>query len=200
MFSIKKLAAPVLLLGLSANAHAATEILSVTGNSTLATAQAVGDLELGAVETINVFGYRGFIDLGFVSFTDDSNADYYSFNINSASTLKLSVDSSEGPSNGSDPVLGLFDAAGTLLDSDDDSGPGLDSYLEYLISTPGTYIAAVSGYSDFTFAGGGDTDFSYVLQASIEEGSTSVVPVPAAFWLMGSSLLGFSVFGRKRAA
>lgn len=49
----------------------------------------------------------------------------------------------------SDPYLRLYDSAGNLVDFDDDSGFGLDSLLQFLTGSTGTYYIAAGAYGDF---------------------------------------------------
>lgn len=177
----------------STNANAAVENLNVN-NSSVNSPQYLGILS--AQILMNVFGVRGSVFNGQI--TDDDNADFYSFDISSPTTLKLSVFTPAGPIFNNDPVLGLYDSNGVQLALDDDSGAGWDSFLQYVIDVPGRYIAAVSGYNDFNFAGGGESNFMYNLQAEVSIVQGSPVPVPGAFWLMGSCLLGWTAFRRKR--
>lgn len=188
------LAAVFSLSVISTGGHAAVEDLN-GHNSTYNTAQYVGDLS--AVTLINVFGFRGSV------FNDNSDADFYSFQLTQPATVKLNVFTPGGSTYDNDPVLGLYDAAGTLLAAADDGGAGWDSLLEYVLNTSGIYIAAVSGYldsgdgsADFSFTGGGDTNFSYNLQAEVLA-TAKPVPLPASVWLLASSLLGL-MLGRRR--
>lgn len=176
-------------------AQAAVEDLAAD-NSTYSSAQDIGDLS--AQGLINVFGFRGSVFGG--SILDDSDADYYSFVITSPSILKLNVFTPSGPSEDNDPVLGLYDASGNQLMNDDDGGAGYDAFLQYEILTAGTYIAAVSGYDDFSFNGvNAETDFPYTLQL---EATAQIpnVPLPATFWLMATAIAGLGALGRKRIA
>ncbi len=45
-----------------------------------------------------------------------------------------------------DTLVGLYDARGHLLDTDDDGGPGLTSLLSFTVPRPGTYYLAVAGF------------------------------------------------------
>jgi len=45
-----------------------------------------------------------------------------------------------------DTVIGLYDAAGVLVATDDDGGPGLDSLLSFQVQTAGTYYILISGF------------------------------------------------------
>lgn len=48
----------------------------------------------------------------------------------------------------SDPFLRVYDASGTLVSSNDDGGPGLNSALSYTAGSTGTYYVAAGGYND----------------------------------------------------
>ena len=172
-------------------AQAASEDL-LSDNSTFGTAQFVGPFSSEGF--INVFGLRGTVSLFGSPILDNSNADYYSFDVVANQKVTLSVTTPEGPFFNNDPVVGLYSPGGLQLINDDDGGPGFDSLLSLVISAPGRYVAAVGGYSDFNFIGGGDTDFFYTLQIQSE---SAPVPVPAAAWLLGSGLAGMLGFRRR---
>ena len=63
------------------------------------------------------------------------------------------------------------------------------SLLNLVLPTSGVYTIAVGGESGFPLAG----TFAYTMDVSI-----APVPLPAAFWLLGSALAGLGVFGRRR--
>jgi hypothetical protein len=50
------------------------------------------------------------------------------------------------PTGPLDTVVGLYDATGILVATDDDGGPGLNSLLNYLVPATGDYYLLVSGY------------------------------------------------------
>jgi len=60
-----------------------------------------------------------------------------------------------------------------------------------VLPTSGVYTIAVGGESGFPMQG----IFAYNMDVTI-----APVPLPAAFWLLGSALAGLGVFGRRRAA
>lgn len=198
-------AATLVLLGLaSLGAQAASENLAAD-NGSFITAQDVNGF--GSEQTIHVFGLRGDVDFFGTTIFDNSDADFYSFELAANQTVTLSVDTPEGPRRGNDPVVGLFSTDGLLLISDDDGGPGFDSSLSYDITAAGIYFAAVSGFDDFNFNGISDTfefepdgnpvpstGYQYNLTIS---SAASPVPVPAAAWLLSSALLGLAVRKRK---
>lgn len=65
------------------------------------------------------------------------------------------------------------------------------SLLNLVLPTSGVYTIAVGGESGFPLEG----LFAYNMDVSI-----TPVPLPAAFWLLGSALAGLGVFGRRRVA
>lgn len=103
---------------------------------------------------------------------DDSNADFYSFDVAANQKITLSVVTPQGNIQLNDPTVGLFSSAGLLLMANDDFGPGFDSQLS-LIITLGHYVA-------------------YTLQIQLQ-----AVPAPAAVWLLGSSFVGMLGFRRR---
>ncbi|MEV4135825.1 hypothetical protein AB0J72_27120 [Dactylosporangium sp. NPDC049742] len=54
------------------------------------------------------------------------------------------------PSGPLDTVIGLYDATGELVGTDDDGGPGLDSLLDFTFTTSGTYYLLISGFGTGT--------------------------------------------------
>jgi hypothetical protein len=99
-----------------------------------------------------------------------TDVDLFEFNVTEGQIVGFDIDS---PSSSLDPAIRLFDSSGNLLSSDDDgTGPdpeirSLDSYLQYVFDTAGTYYLGVSdvrnqGYNVFTGNGdaaGGTGDF-----------------------------------------
>ena len=191
----KVLVAGVALAMIGLAAHAASENL-LSDNSTFGTAQIVGPFT--AEGFIDVSGIRGTaLFLGSPTVTvDDSNADFYSFDVAANQKITLSVVTPQGNIQLNDPTVGLFSSAGLLLMANDDFGPGFDSQLS-LIITLGHYVAAVGGFFNDAdpfngFTGGGDTDFAYTLQIQLQ-----AVPAPVAVWLLGSSFVGLLGFRRR---
>lgn len=187
------------LMLMASSSHAAYEDFD-TDNSTLATAQYVGDLaEYG---DIHIFGGRGEV-LEFFDFLDDSEADFYSFDVEAGTSVHINTLTPFGPEEFDDPVLGLFNNLGDELASNDDSHIadsgadeeeffGYDSFISYHFEDAGTYIIAISGYDDFDFSDAdGATDFLYTVEITS-------VPVPAAVWLFGSALVGLVGLGRRK--
>lgn len=79
------------------------------------------------------------------------DTDWYRLELSSARTLQISLNGT-GSDELRDPIVRLFNSAGTQLASDDDSGPGLDSLLTYSASA-GTYYV---GVDEFGSNGTGD--------------------------------------------
>lgn len=65
------------------------------------------------------------------------------------------------------------------------------SLLNLVLPTSGIYTIAVGGESGFPLEG----LFAYNMDVNV-----TPVPLPAAFWLLGSALAGLGVFGRRRVA
>ena len=177
------------LMLMTTASHAVYEDFT-TDNSTLANAQAIGDLS--QYGNINIFGGRGNVP-GFLGSSDDSEADFYSFEVDAGTTVSITALTPFGPEENTDPVLGLFDSSNVELAVDDDAlNSGYDSFISYHFTDAGTYVIAISGYDDFDFNGtGGDTDFIYSVEISS-------VPVPAAVWFFGSALIGLVGLGRRK--
>ncbi len=73
----------------------------------------------------------------------DGTGDFDFYKIEATAGERLTVDTG---ATSLDTVVGIYDAAGTLLAVDDDSGPGLSSYLTYDVSAAGTYYAIITTY------------------------------------------------------
>jgi len=182
------------LLIAGTNSYAAYENFSVD-HSSYKNAQYVGDLYDSS--DIHIFGGRGYVP-EFFEFSDNDDADFYSFIADRNDTINITVLTPFGPDNITDPVLGLFNSQGELLATDDDSHSafGLDSFISYSIMETGFYAIAISGYDDYNFDGLGDfgainTDYLYTVDIT-------AVPVPATAWLLSSALLGLAGFRLPR--
>ena len=91
-----------------------------------------GALTLGTAQAGTV-GFSGDVDLYSVSLTAGI---VYAFSIDGSTLLN--------------PILELLNSAGSTVDSDDDSGPGLNAYLTFTPTTSDTYFLAAreSGNND----------------------------------------------------
>ncbi len=96
--------------------------------------------------------------------------EYYSFTVGEAGTI-LSFDI-DGTSTGLDSYLYLYDAAGNLLFSNDDSSidagssKAQDSFLSYEFSQSGTYYIMVNEWSSAGFGTGAPAGETYTLHIS----------------------------------
>ncbi|TDD59989.1 hypothetical protein E1263_12890 [Kribbella antibiotica] len=109
-------------------------------NGSIALATATGISGRGAVTTSGTLGDGPHGPLG-----DKTNDfDFYQVTGQAGETLTVSTDGSPASTN---TVVGLYDAAGQLLASDDDSGAGALSKLQYPLTASGTYYVVVAGKS-----------------------------------------------------
>lgn len=98
-------------------------------------------------------------------------------------------------SGGFDSLVGLFNANGTLVAVDDDSGPGLLSKLTYPVPAGGTYYVGVTAFPDLAFTGAGGSGGRFVLNLSAVAGitlslgddDTREVTLPFSFPFNGTS-------------
>ncbi len=162
------------------------EAFLATGlNDTIAAAQDIGTLNLSGFQ---IFGSR--LDV----LPGGDSADFFKFAVSAPTQVSLAVTTPTGKILGNDSVLGLYSSTGFQIANDNDSGGGFNSFLSRYLAA-GTYYAAVSGYSDFTFAGGGDKNWVYNLAIA------PVVPEPESYamFLAGLGLMGVIVRRRMRS-
>lgn len=89
-----------------------------------------------------------------------------------------------------DSLLGVFGPGGTLLDFDDDAGPGFLSAIHFYVPVSGVYAFAVTGFGDGDFDGLGHTEsFNYRLVVGMD-------PIPAPGVL--APLAGLLLAARRR--
>jgi hypothetical protein len=128
------------------------------------------------------------------------DVDYYRVDLTAGSTFiaeTLGQFVLGGHHTGFNTLLGLFDAAGQLLHTNDDRGDGSQfSRLRYPVFAAGTYYLAVSAHGDFDFDGTrGTSGGRYVLSLStiagteltLDDDDTLEVPLPFAFPFQGQS-------------
>ncbi len=151
-------------------------------NDGLFSAEYVGTLD--GARPIVVVGSRELAQFG------GSSADFFAFDVPTAQTVTMTVGTPRGPSFGNDPVLGLFDGFGVAMAIDDDTGAGYDSLITMTVN-PGRYYAAVSGYSDFSFLGGGSADYPYALTL------TAAVPEPGTYAMVVAGLGALALWRRR---
>lgn len=76
--------------------------------------------------------------------TDSGDFDFYSVTMDAGQVLSAAVDTPEG---GLDPMVAVWDDAGTLVAFNDDGGPGLDSLAEFAVPADGTYHVMATGFN-----------------------------------------------------
>ena len=152
---------------------------------------------------------------------------WYQFTLTGMATVTLDTMGSENSENGEsnatspifvDTLLALYDddAAGTLLEPNDDCTANSKYSCITRTLQAGTYLAAVTdsyympgylylpGFPQFDrpFRDGWDVDgreyeTAFPVLLNVGVGEISVVPVPAAVWLFGTALLGFVGIARR---
>jgi hypothetical protein len=131
----------------------------------------------------------GFAAPGLTNFLPNAGSahDWYSFGAAAGDTITISVNAISPTATG-DPFIALMRAfTPGVLEIDDDDGPGVNSLINYSVTTSGTYLLGVGEYFD-------DSPLYYEL---IVTGLTpsiiaSGVPEPATWAMM---LAGFGLVG-----
>ncbi|MEH2318790.1 DVUA0089 family protein [Nostoc sp.] len=118
-------------------------------NNTLARAEGLGSLSSGS--DVNLSGELVTVQPG-----DNPDFDFFTFSLANPKIVTISAVTTD------DTIIGLFNNAGTLLQSDDDSAPNLGSLITASLSA-GTYSISVSKYAFFpqnggTFSGSSDSN------------------------------------------
>lgn len=127
-------------------------------NNTLSSAEGLGSLSSGS--NINLSA-----QIAAVQPSGNADFDFFTFSLANSGTVTISTATS------GDTVLGVFDDAGTLLESDDDDGDGSGSFITSLAGA-GTYSISVSKFAFLPQDGGvfsgssTGSDFSYTLGVS----------------------------------
>ncbi|QOI99092.1 MAG: pre-peptidase C-terminal domain-containing protein [Phycisphaeraceae bacterium] len=147
--------------------------VEVESNDTLATANFVGSYS---------FPGDGFVVDGAISPSTDE--DWFRFSVDDATQIRVAIFGRPNSSSG-DSFLELFDGAGSLVASDDDSGINLFSALEYNTAGAGTYFLRVTSFR-------GASSFEYKMVVGL-----NVAPTPGSLALAG---LGALVATRRRRA
>ncbi|MEH2058099.1 MAG: DVUA0089 family protein [Nostoc sp.] len=128
-------------------------------NNTLASAEGLGSLSSGS--NVNISGELVTVQPG-----NKPDFDFFTFSLASPKTVTISTVTTD------DTVIGLFNNAGTLLKSDDDSGADFGSLITASLGA-GTYSISVSKYALFpqdggTFSGSSDSNSApYTLGVSL---------------------------------
>jgi serralysin len=77
----------------------------------------------------------------------DGDRDWFRIELTAGQTVRIALNGA-GTTPLSDTYLRLYDASGNLLREDDDSGPELNSLLNFTVTASGTYFIGVGGFSD----------------------------------------------------
>lgn len=115
----------------------------MTGGYTLTAAQ--GDIPADA-STDATLSAEGDYREGALSPTGDK--DWYRLNLTEGQGLRITVTSAEGETGLGDPLVVLYGPDGAEVARDDDSGEGLNAWLEYVAATAGAYHLEVRGFSE----------------------------------------------------
>lgn len=140
-------------------------------NNSLATANFVGAY---------TFPGDGFVVDGHIANGDE---DWFKFSVTDASQLIATMRGLPDSGGGRDGYLELFDSAGVLLTSDDDSGINLMPALEYNLAAGGTYYLRVTNYPQ-------TPEFDYKLSVGL-----NVAPTPGSAAMLA---VGGLMIGRRR--
>ncbi|WP_445635813.1 pre-peptidase C-terminal domain-containing protein [Nostoc sp. DSM 114161] len=130
-------------------------------NNTIVSAEELGTLPSGS--SIDISAQLVTIQPG-----GNPDFDFYTFSLANAASVNIVT----GVTSPGDTILGLFDAFGTLITSNDDGAGGTASLINTFLGA-GTYSISVSKYALFPQDGGtffGSTtvpDFSYTLQVNV---------------------------------
>ena len=177
--------APALLAACASSQAATVFEIDNTANNTLEGAQQIlpGDTLL--------IGYRGTFEDGRFSIFDDTSTDYFSLTMLALEGLSLSL--SVEPMDAAMPTLRLLNEDGSEVGVDPALGFvnffNLGGGIEFLSPIAASYFIAVSGDS-LGFA----TDLAYLVQIQRVE----PIPVPAAIWLLGSTMTVLAGISRRR--
>jgi hypothetical protein len=187
---------------------AASIALLFAVQSAQAATMPVADVDFGLISPVPG-SYTTSIDLP----DEDPNVRWFQFTLGAVSNVSLDTFGSEV----ADTLLALYDPTGVLLGQNYDCDPVLSyhSCLSFSALQPASYLAGVVEYYSFFDFGTGSVFFvefqpmweldnasdrgddGVTLNIQVEAISPTVVPVPAAFWLFGTALIGFIGFSRR---
>lgn len=137
----KKQASALRILGAMPNLAPTPSALAPVAedNGAIPLAGSTGINGQGARTTTGVLGDGPHGDTG-----DDTNDfDFYSVTTTAGRTITVSTNGS----GQTDTVVAIYSATGERLATDDDSGDGFNSYLDFPVPANGTYYVMVAGYS-----------------------------------------------------
>ncbi len=118
------------------------------------------------------------------------DVDFFSINLIAGEIITIVTTPQPPDFTTPDTLLGLFDNNQTLLQLDDDSGPGLGSLVQWQATYTGTHFFAVTGFPDQNFTGGHSQVGNYVL-------TVSIVPEPATILALAAGA-GLLIARRRR--
>jgi hypothetical protein len=143
------------------------------------------DTGLSGNESVTLSAFVGDGEFG------DTSGDYDYFSLDATVGQTITIETfADSLDTDLDTFVGLYDSFGTLLASDDDSGSGLDSLLNYQVQADGEYYAVVRGFgSSFatdpftpgTGSGVGSTG-EYDVALSVSGGGVSEL-LPTSSWM-----------------
>jgi len=188
---IRTLAAATAVAAVVGSAHGAI-VFESEPNDTLASADFVG--------TIGAPGGAIVVDGGITT----GDVDWISFELTNTGTLVIASLGTTTPDT--DSQFQLVDSGGTILEFDDDDGPGLLPAIQITNLPAGVYTLGISTFADVTFATGltelfdgidndtgQPTDETYDWKVTI---SANVIPAPGVAGLLG--LAGVAAIRRLR--
>jgi hypothetical protein len=129
---------------------------------------------------------------------DSGDFDFQKITATAGQEIVADADTPTGPL---DTVIGLYDAAGTLIATNDDSGGTLDSLLRFTVTVSGTYYVLLSGFGFGTVFPADPFDSGSGLGSGSEGPYDLTITVAApdrdvyAVDLDGGDVLGASVTG-----
>jgi hypothetical protein len=97
-----------------------------------------------------------------------SDTDWYRIRLEQGQSYHFTLNSGEGDSALSDPMLALYDSSGAQIGMDDDGGDGLNSYLEFTAPTTGNYYVEARGFAEDASGGYTLTAHAGDVPASVE--------------------------------
>lgn len=182
----------VRLYDLTVMQSVSASVISLPGNDTIATAQNLDGEEWTLAPNATIPNSQSRPHLT-IQGTGDDSYDYFSFTVDNAN----SVATFDIEAANFDTELHLYDAAtGFALATDDDSGFGLNSFIQHTFANPGTYVIGVAAFNSSATIGGitGDTvpnGGTYTLHVSVD--GMDVTPITSrSLTLINGELAGAS--------
>jgi len=197
----------------------ASIITKLESNDTLATAQNI-DASFTLDYDVNIgdkFGVNTSESIAHATIDAIGNGtfDYYTFTVENNNAIGIfDIDFGLNVGGSVDTELGLWDASGNVLASNDDSSKSsgaegsvhrYDAFIQYDFTSAGTYYIGVGRYNSYARSGGFSTNSgkvgngsTYTLQASVD-GHTVDVAEPASLAAFALSLFGLASVRRKKS-